>query len=45
LRVVYNCPRQNRTVLLDASLYELFYAPYLSKIEGEGIIVMNPRGV
>ena len=45
LRVVYNCPRQNRTVLLDASLYELLYAPYLSKIEGEGIIVMNPHGV
>jgi glycosyltransferase involved in cell wall biosynthesis len=32
-------------VLLDASLYELLYAPYLSKIEGEGIIVMNPHGV
>ncbi len=45
LRAIYNCPRQNRTVLLDASLYELLYAPYLSKIEGEGIIVMNPYGV
>jgi hypothetical protein len=32
-------------VLLDVSLYELLYAPYLSKIEGEGIIVMNPHGV
>ena len=45
LRAIYNCPRQNRTVLLDASLYELLYAPYLSKIEGEGIIVMNTCGV
>jgi glycosyltransferase involved in cell wall biosynthesis len=32
-------------VLLDALLYELLYAPYISKIEGEGIIVMNPHAV
>ena len=31
--------------MLDASLYELLYEPYLSKIESEGIIVMNPYGV
>jgi glycosyltransferase involved in cell wall biosynthesis len=45
LRAIYNCPRQDHTVLLDASLYELLYAPYLSKIESDGIIVMNPYGV
>jgi len=45
LRAIYDCPRQDRTVLLDASLYELLYAPYLSKIGGDGIIVMNPYGV
>ena len=45
LRFIYNCPRQNRTVLLDAYLYELLYAPYLSKIDGDGIVIMNPHGV
>ncbi|MFZ8809013.1 MAG: glycosyltransferase family 4 protein [Pyrobaculum sp.] len=45
LRAIYNCPRQDHTLLLDASLYELLYTPYLSKIEGEGVIVMNPYGV
>jgi len=45
LRVVYNCPRQNRTLLLDSFIYELLYAPYISKIRSNGVIVMNPHGV
>jgi len=45
LGAIYNCPRQDRAVMPDASLYELLYAPYFSKTESDGVIVMNPYGV
>ncbi len=45
LGAIYNCPRQDRAVRPDVSLYELLYAPYFSKAESDGVIVMNPYGV
>jgi len=45
LRFLYRCPRLDQTVILDASLFESLYAPYLLKTEGDGVIITNPYGV
>lgn len=43
--MLYKCPRQDRSRLLDSVFYEALYVPYLKKVGGDGVVVMNAYGV
>ncbi|RFA93496.1 glycosyl transferase [Pyrobaculum aerophilum] len=45
LESIYKCQRQDNKLLIDSLIFEALYAPYVKKIDSNGVIVMNPHGV